>query len=434
FLGHPWIGVLLSVSAMTATILWALQAWLPSRWALLGGTLVLLRLSVFSYWINSYWGGAVAATGGALVLGALPRIMRSYRRRDALILGLGASILANSRPLEGLVFCLPVVAVLVTWLCSRRGPSGQTAIRQIVVPLCAMMLLCASFIGYYNFHLTGHPLLFPHDLNLRSHLAVPQLAWQKTVAPFHFQNPQFEAYYNHWWPAKAWPKGRPDSIMHITRAFGLDAWIFIIFFAYPELLVTALAVPWVLRDRRMRFPLVQLIFCFAGFLLVAVFGAHYAAALTATTFALMVQGLRHLRRWHFRKRLVGVSMSRAAVVAALLLWPLYPFLSLPDSSMEYRQRIATQLAAMPGSDLIVVRYSSHHDWHQEWVYNAADIDHSKIVWAREIPGVPLQPLLNYFPNRRVWVLEPDENPPKLLPYLPQSATDSSSREYRAGTP
>jgi hypothetical protein len=432
-LGHPWIGVLLSVAAMTGAVLWALQGWFPPRWALLGGILVLLRLAIFSYWINSYWGGAVAAIGGALVFGALPRIMRSCHIRDALLLGWGVSILANSRPFEGLIFCLPVIAVLVAWMCGSHGPSWSVASRQIALPFCAVMFLCACFMGYYNLRLTGHPSLFPHDLYTRSHMAIPQFAWQKNVASFHFQNPQLETFYNHWLPAVAWPAGRPDSLMHIARAFSLHGKILVNFFAHPEFIVAALAAPWILRDRRMRVPIAQLIFCFSGFVLAAYFLPHYAAPLTATTFALIVQGLRHVRRWHIRKYMLGLHLLRATVVSTLFLSPyLFNVLVFPFPSMEYRQRIAAQLAAMPGFDLVVVRYSNRHSPQMEWVYNDADIDHAKIVWAREIPRVPLQPLLDYFHDRRVWIVEPDENPPKLSPYVPPSSTNS--RENRAGHP
>lgn len=423
-LGHPWIGVLLSISVMAGTLLWALQGWLPPRWALLGGILAVFHVAISTYWVNSYWGGAIAAIGGSLVFGAFPRIMRTGRSRDALILGLGAVILANSRPLEGFIFCVPVLLALVVWITRRQGHSWESAFRRVALPFCGVMLLCICFIGYYNFRLVGRPTLFPHDMNIHSHYALPLVAWEKPVAQFHFQNPQFEAFFNHWWPTHAWPGGRPDSAMHVVHASGLNILKFAWFFLYPELLIAVLATPWILRDHRMRLPVAQVLLCFTGFLLVAWFMPHYAAALTATIFVLIVQGFRHIRQWRFREYFPGIDLSRAAVISTLLLSPIpSKHINSPHSVLEYRQRVVAQLRATPGDDLIIVHYSPKHDPNTEWVYNAADIDHARIVWAREIPGVSLQPLLNYFHDRRVWLLNADGDPPTLSPYTPP--TDQS---------
>src|ERR1700676_2438325 len=109
-LGSPWVGVLLSTAALCSAIAWMLQAWMPSRWAFLGGVLAALKFGIASYWMNSYWGGAIAAIGGALMLGALKRISRCANVRNGVLLGLGVAIPANSRPYEGLLFCIPAAA------------------------------------------------------------------------------------------------------------------------------------------------------------------------------------------------------------------------------------------------------------------------------------------------------------------------------------
>ena len=49
------------------------------------------------------------------------------------------------------------------------------------------------------------------------------------------------------------------------------------------------------------------------------------------------------------------------------------------------------------------------------MYNDADIDGARIVWARDL-GAENETLRRYYPDRGVWLLEPDARPPKLSPY------------------
>ncbi len=101
--GVPWVGALLSTAAMCGAIYWMLLGWQPPGWAWLGGAFAVLRYGIFSYWVNSCFDGSVTALGGALLLGALPRLRRGPRTSTALIFVLGLLILANSRPLEGYI-------------------------------------------------------------------------------------------------------------------------------------------------------------------------------------------------------------------------------------------------------------------------------------------------------------------------------------------
>ena len=82
---------------------------------------------------------------------------------------------------------------------------------------------------------------------------------------------------------------------------------------------------------------------------------------------------------------------------------------------------------------MLVRYSPGHDPLADWVYNGADIDGQKVVWARDMGADNNEELLHYFKDRRVWLLEADDLPPKLQPYSDSTIT-TSRREVTVKQP
>jgi hypothetical protein len=421
WLSHPWIGVLLSVAAMCAAILWMLQAWLPARWAFLGAAMVALKFGIASYWINSYWGGAVAATGGALVLGALPRIVRRARPRDALLLGLGIALLANTRPYEGLLFCLPVAGWFLSWLVGKTKSSvtPRTRIVHVFAPLAVVLILTIGFMGYYNWRLTGNALLFPHVLNSRTYRTMGLFLWEHPKPPLTYHNQQFEDFYNGWERENyqnTWQDVRKVSIEKMTRGGSIYFW--------SGALLLLPGLPFVFFDRKMRLPLLIFLLGTAAFLSSIWSFPHYAAPLTCVIYLLLVQAIRHLRTIRLGGRPLGLAFSWAIV-----------FLLATDGALSVQQHIcdplewtcqgdpgraaiAKDLSRAPGKHLIVVSYLSDHNLDDEWVYNGAEIDTAKVLWARDIDPAQNAKLFAYFSDRHIWFVNPDINNSDLIPYQP----------------
>jgi hypothetical protein len=416
-LGSPWIGVLLSMAAMCVAITWMLQGWFPAKWALLGAVLVLAHLYLFNYWLESYIGGAVAAVGGALVIGAFPRILRHQRVIDASAMAIGAALLANSRPLEGLLFCVPVAIGLLVWLFSRQSPPLRATGRRVCLPIVTILVATLAFMGYYDWRVTGTVFVHPHMLYGREYVNYPLFVWQTVAPALKYSNPQFENFFN------GWTRNAP-----VYYSSWLKCRSFWQFFLGSVLSVPFVTLPWLIRDRRIRILLLQFSFCVLCLLAVVWFLPAYAAPLTATIVALLVQAMRHLRRWEFRSRPVGIFLTRVVVLSVLVRVPIHIWqLRVPDERWGWsRARIAAQLRSMPGEQLVIVRYSSDHNSLHEWVYNSADIDHSQVVWAREIPGLDPKPLLEYFRNRKVWLVEADTVPSRLRPFEPAPATQQNT--------
>lgn len=414
-LGHPWIGVLLSTAAMVVSMTWMLQGWFSPPWAFVGGLLIWAHFGVFAPWVDSYYNGSVAMVGAALVFGAYPRILHFGRVRDAFLLGIGAVILAYSRPVEGFIFCVPIAIALSARLFSSRFSDPHLSFRRFFLPIAAVLIPAGLFLAYYNFRVTENALLFPYVLYHREYFNnYPVFAWQKQVPPLHYANLQFEIFFNDWNRNAFDP-----SWTAWTKRAQLVTWELWLVLLGPALTLPLVMLVRVARDRRMRLPLWEIFVCGLGLLSVIWFQPHYAAPMAAAVCVVVVQAVRHLRRAKVRGRPVGIFLSRLIVILALDWVAIqaghaarYPITAWKGE----RARILRKLESVPGKQLVIVRYEPDHDVHTEWVYNAADIDSSRIVWVREIPGQDFGPLLRYYHERMIWLLKADETPPELEPY------------------
>ena len=419
--GHPIIGVWMSFGLMCAAICWMLHGWVTPRWAVLGGILALINpmLGIASYWSQSYWGGAVAAAGGALLLGGVRRLMRRVRVYDALLTGAGLAILANSRPYEGLLVSLPVGVFLFAWMLSKRGPAIRVSIRQIGLPILIVLGLTSAAMALYNLRVTGNALRMPYQVHEETYAVVPVFIWQalRPEPVYHHQeirsfHASFIPYYSAQHSISGFLEKNIGAIWELAQAY-------LHVFAIPLIAGHWVLVQWALRHRWGRLAVIVYGVLLVGMLMQTYKGVHYVAPITGLNYFFV---LNAMRLWRWRNKIIGqfmlwflpclaISGIAASVVSGIM----------TDNSSAWhlqRARLLAQLNQEQSQHLIIVRYGSQHSVNDEWVYNEAEIDRAKVIWARDMNLAENCKLIEYFKDRRIWLLEvdADESVPKLKPY------------------
>jgi hypothetical protein len=421
-LGHPWIGQLLVTALMCSALCWMLQGWLPPQWALLGAALAVLRLGILSYWMNGYWSASIVALGGSLVLGAWPRLRKRLRTRDALLMALGLVILANSRPYEGLIFAIPVAFTMLFWLVSQNRPTLSRALSRVVVPILCCLLAGSVATGYYYYRVTGNPFRMTYQVDADTYAGAPFFLWQTPGSESVHPDKVIRAFYR--WELATFKASRNVSgYLRRSAKESLSWWQF---YLDPLLTVPLFALPWVIRQRKMRLSLLICGVMVAALAVETWNSAHYFSPATSALYLLLIQGMRHLWHWSPGHRPLGRAVVRAIPVlaCAIILLRLTAVVThtqienvWPRGNLE-RAAIGGELQHFPGKQLVIVSYAPLHNFDIEWVYNRSDIDAAKVVWARDLGNNANQELVDYFNDRRVWRVNADASPPQLKSYEP----------------
>ena len=293
-----------------------------------------------------------------------------------------------------------------------------------------MLSLTAGGIGYYFYKVTGSPFRLPEVVQREPYGMAPIFLWQRAGPEPVYRHQALHDFYAVWEVKEVLPEIQSaGGLIRNALKKLIHAWMF---FLGPALTVPLLFLPQIVkRDRRMR-PLVIVGAVVSIALAIdAWFYPHYAAPIAGLLYAMIVQGLRHLRVWRRRSGegralamaipaicVAAIAIQLAAQTIGLQVPPAAPmtWYHTPPGNVA-RARVLAQLSAMEGKQLAIVRYRPDHNAvMNEWVYNSADIDRSKVVWAREMPPAQNSELVKYFHDRHAWLVEADETPPKVTPY------------------
>ncbi len=343
-------------------------------------------------------------------------------------MGLGLTLLANSRLYEGTVLSVLVLFQLLAWMASRRDRDVRDTIKRVALPCSVVVAIAAAAMGYYNHRLTGSMFRMPYTVHEANYGIAPPFLWQNARPEPDYRHPVIKGFYLLHWNEYLSQNAIPKCKLLVDRFILICSIDF--HYSFLPLLMTVGILQCILRNYRILIAALS----WGAFTLALLpetwMHAHYAAPAFGLVFVLELQSLRYLRLVRWRGNPTGRFLARwCAVLCVVSLVRSGIILTRLDHAEEWRAQISQRagvlegLKQVDGMHLVIVRYTSGHPPDAEWVYNDADIDNAKVVWAREMGPAQNRKLLEYFDDRRAWLLEPDAPIPRLTPY-PRTDMDS----------
>jgi hypothetical protein len=400
FLRHPYWGVVLSCALMVFLFCWAADAWLPPQWSLIAGGLAAVLFFIPSYWFTSYWGGALGACGGALVVGSLGYLLSGRYESVRFSLAAGALILYITRPYEGGVMCFAVLAILTIQFWKSTASKKRTWLRAVILPNAAVLLVAIPLIGWYNVRVTGHPAHLAYFEYARQYDPTPVFWPLRPGPPMQYSNSNLRA--AHRMETDDYERFHNASLplalaLESVNIFLNGVWLQ--FLAFGLLLF---AVPWARMRKRKKWLVLLLSAGVAALLPEVWINGHYTAPYTIVELILIVAAARAL--WYR----IAASRARGLAFVSLLIVLLVPlaisYAGAIQAHPTERGRLVQKLQSEGGRHLVFVDYAENWDPVHEWVYNAADLDASMVIFAHLRSPRENRDLLSHFPGRKTWLV------------------------------
>lgn len=412
--GHPWVGILLSVGLMSGAITWMLLGCLPAAWAAVGGLIAAAAYGLHYDWINSFWGGALCACAGALFFGALCRLRTTPSAVMGGVAGAAWSLVWLIRPFES------ILLFLFGWVClallAKRSLRERRRWLAAAVLLLLGQMAGGAVTALHNRQVTGSYTTLPYRLSQQLY-GVPQtLLFQAAAPPPPARFAEARQMYE--WQRYAKEVSSRElhfrilHVVYVSLKFFAGAWF-----------LAPLAIAFSLSGDRTVLMAIGLMSCAVlAALLYPFFFPHYIAAYACVAVFLVTRGLMALADWKYQGKPVGQFAAALLIVGGIAA-------GVPVTRSEsavgldrttpgagLRASVEKSLAIQGGRHLVLVRYEPGHSFHDEWVYNAADVDRAAIVWCRSIDPAADAEAVRYFGGRQVWLASVAKDSAKLSLY------------------
>ena len=407
--GHSIFGFWFTLAVGVAALYWALKVWVPSRWAFLGCLLIAINPYWLTNWGQTWWGGAVPFLAGTLLFGSMKRLVDQMADLSvtsgllySTVFSIAASMLAISRPFEGLIACVICGIILF-----RRSVLNWNAVSKKLALLAVPPLLIGAaavcLIGWNNHVVTGDVTRMPYAVHSARYSA--STMWVFGTAPPipEYRLPRMREFYVEWSRAihertrtlRGYFEMAPKKLKPCLDFYPLFGGVCLLPLVFMRR-----------RDDWLRFCILISILI-VGIHLLTNFSSvfpHYVAPFACLFYVVVIHGLRC---WHIASRWDNVARY---VVPAVVCWSLWRFVFLIAFTFSQigtntpRANVEQQLSKIEGDHLVFVDYPDGYSVHSEWVYNRADIDGSKIAWAHSLGEDQDKKLIKYFRNqgRQVW--------------------------------